>query len=78
MDVDMDKNAVDLVERPADGYTPEDPVLTATQKAIERRLLWKADMLIVGMTALVFLVNQWVRPLSTQIIALFLPGKARG
>ncbi len=49
-------------------YEPETYELTAEQKVIERRLLWKVDVLIVGLTALIFLVNQWVRTLSAFLL----------
>ncbi|KAH8812389.1 major facilitator superfamily domain-containing protein [Xylogone sp. PMI_703] len=43
------------------GFVYEDPKFAPKKSALERRLLWKADLLIVGLTSLVFLVNQWDR-----------------
>jgi hypothetical protein len=45
------------------GFTYEDPKTMPKKSREERKLLVKADLLIVGMTSLVFLVNQWVSPL---------------
>lgn len=42
------------------GFIYEDPKLAPKKTSLERKLLLKIDILIVGMTSLVFLVNQWV------------------
>lgn len=51
---------VDMVEYQEKEFLATEPELTAEEKRLERRLVLKADILIVGMTSLVFLVNQWV------------------
>ena len=52
-------DVVDYQEKQA-GFTSAEPDLTAEERKLEKRLLLKADILIVGITSLVFLVNQWV------------------
>jgi hypothetical protein len=42
------------------GFISAEPDLTVDEKKLEKRLVLKADILIVGITSLVFLVNQWV------------------
>lgn len=54
------KTNIEMIEYHESRFTPEDPVVTPTQAALEKKLLRKLDALIVGLTALVFLVNQWV------------------
>ncbi|KAK5994137.1 High-affinity nicotinic acid transporter-like protein [Cladobotryum mycophilum] len=61
MDSNDTKTDVIQVEHDDEGFTPEEPVQTPEEKALQRSLLLKADFLIVGVTALVFLVNQWDR-----------------
>lgn len=53
-------NDVDMVEYQEKEFLATEPELTAEEKRLERSLVLKADILIVGMTSLVFLVNQWV------------------
>ncbi|KAF2100206.1 MFS general substrate transporter [Rhizodiscina lignyota] len=43
------------------GFIYEDPKKAPRPRPEERRLVFKADLLIVGLTSLVFLVNQWDR-----------------
>lgn len=43
------------------GFISAEPDLTVDEKKLEKRLVLKADILIVGITSLVFLVNQWDR-----------------
>ncbi|KAL7946067.1 MFS general substrate transporter [Trichoderma barbatum] len=54
-------NDVDMIEYQEKGFLAAEPDLTADEKQLEKRLVLKADVLIVGMTSLVFLVNQWDR-----------------
>ncbi|OPB46934.1 hypothetical protein A0O28_0070580 [Trichoderma guizhouense] len=54
-------NDVDMVEYQEKEFLATEPELTAEEKRLERSLVLKADILIVGMTSLVFLVNQWDR-----------------
>lgn len=60
------KTDIDLVEyqefqgRTESAFVYEDPRDAGAKSPLERRLLLKADILIVGITSLVFLVNQWV------------------
>lgn len=42
------------------GFIYEDPDTAPKKSPAERRLVLKVDLLIVGLTSLVFLVNQWV------------------
>jgi hypothetical protein len=42
----------------------EDPKTAPKRTAAERRLVLKVDLLIVGLTSLVFLVNQWASDVS--------------
>jgi hypothetical protein len=42
------------------GFDYQDPKTEPKKSALERRLVLKVDFLIVGLTSLVFLVNQWV------------------
>ncbi|OAL28541.1 hypothetical protein AYO22_02735 [Fonsecaea multimorphosa] len=41
------------------GFVYEDPNTAPKKSRAERKLVFKADLLIVGLTSLVFLVNQW-------------------
>ncbi|OAA60323.1 Major facilitator superfamily domain, general substrate transporter [Niveomyces insectorum RCEF 264] len=43
------------------GFVYEDPNFKVKKSPLERRMLWKADILIVSLTSLVFIVNQWDR-----------------
>ncbi len=59
MDQSSKKN-IEMIEHHESSFSPDDPVVTPAQAALEKRLLRKLDVLIVGLTSLVFLVNQWV------------------
>lgn len=73
-------NDVDMVEYQEKEFLATEPELTAEEKRLERSLVLKADILIVGMTSLVFLVNQWVSATDAffydegekQILSLFI------
>ncbi|OAL33794.1 hypothetical protein AYO20_06970 [Fonsecaea nubica] len=58
-EIQLEHLAKDTKEAP--GFLYEDPKTTPPKSREERRLVLKADLLIVGMTSLVFLVNQWDR-----------------
>lgn len=60
-DINMTEH-LEVPEKGVVGFTYEDPKKAPEKSALERRLLLKIDILIVGITSLVFLVNQWVNP----------------
>lgn len=62
------KNEVDMVEE-VHAFRPEESDTPPEKKALEKKLLWKVDILIVGLTSLIFLVNQWVSRTSRAFTA---------
>jgi hypothetical protein len=53
-----------LGNKDASTFIYEDPKNAPKKTAAERKLVWKVDLLIVGLTSLVFLVNQWASGIS--------------
>ncbi|RFU80358.1 hypothetical protein TARUN_1824 [Trichoderma arundinaceum] len=50
-----------VVKLSHDGYVATEPVQTVEEKRIQKRLLLKTDVILVGMISLIMLVNQWDR-----------------
>lgn len=55
----IDQNEV-VVKHLQDGYVATEPIQTLEQKRLQKRLLLKTDILLIGMISLIMLVNQWV------------------
>jgi hypothetical protein len=55
----LDKNEV-VMKYVQDGFVAADPIQTPSKKRLQKRLLLKIDIILVGLISLIMLVNQWV------------------